>query len=311
MEARYHKAMERTALLESELASKAHLEIELQRVKDELRDALEELQVRARAAPRAPSPSAAPSTPVPSSAPAAPLMPAAPSTSGHDADELTLHDLVVRPRRPRASQLPTPRAEPRAADAAAGTGLHRLRAHMHQLQQRLQQAQTAPDTPVNEADAAARGPRHPLRSSLPRPRSSLSASWSTRPHTPATRAATPSDKASSGLEPARHRGTPGSSIPVPSAGLTRSTSRARAPSRPGDATPTPTRSVPYEFMEHDPAVSSPLSRSPSRHRAHAGTHHRPSSALRTSRTSPAKPAGAMWERSRTPTHAERPPPPWR
>lgn len=42
MESRYNKAVERTALLESELVDKARLEEELQRVKDELRDCTEE-----------------------------------------------------------------------------------------------------------------------------------------------------------------------------------------------------------------------------------------------------------------------------
>lgn len=41
-EARYNKAVERTALLEQELVDKARLEEELQRIKDELRDSLEE-----------------------------------------------------------------------------------------------------------------------------------------------------------------------------------------------------------------------------------------------------------------------------
>ena len=41
-ESRYNKAVERTALLEQELVDKARLEEELQRVKDELRDSIEE-----------------------------------------------------------------------------------------------------------------------------------------------------------------------------------------------------------------------------------------------------------------------------
>ena len=252
MEARYHKAMERTALLETELEGKSRLEMENQRLKDELRDVREELHVQQAKA----------SVPVP--------------LPRSDPDELTLSDLVVqRPVPPSSLRLPTVPVS--GGSSSGGSTLERLREHMHQLQQRLQHVHTAqaPTTTSQFGRAA--------RSSLPRPRSSMSASTggppscaqhSTGPSTSISspvpwRSATPSSYGTPSRSESRNgaavRGTPaGSGIPVPVGGLSRSQSRTRPPSRLAtDAHPSPAGSrVPYEFMEHDPAAS-PLSRSSS------------------------------------------------
>ncbi|WFC95591.1 NADH:ubiquinone oxidoreductase [Malassezia brasiliensis] len=233
MERQYNSAMERTALLESELEDKTRLEEENQRLKDELRDLREELAVRQRAAP-------------------APAPQEVAEDTGADDDELQLSDLVTARR---------------GAPSGKAYTLERLREHMRQLQMRLQNAQTA---------TLATRPRAE-RSSLPRPRSSLSVSQSgavspRRTHTPLGRAETPvAPRPATPTSARAERRKSNSFIPVPANGLSRSQTRTRPPSRlwdapssapgsaPSSARPpsvaSPAPAVPYEFMEHDPSTS--------------------------------------------------------
>ncbi|WFD32147.1 NADH:ubiquinone oxidoreductase [Malassezia sp. CBS 17886] len=234
MEGKYNGAVEKTALLETELEAKMRLEEDNQRLKDELRDVREELAVLREQRPDAGA-----------SAPDAhPFRDAS-------AGELTLNDLVVARPKPAtdapARRLRASQAAPRAARAATATTLERLRAHMQQLQTRLQCAQTP--TP-------GRAPTE--RSALPRPRSSLSASmcgggspaWRHAPATPQRAEPPPSTTRS-------ERRQSQSFIPVPTSGLSRSTSsssRIRPSSRVGAAD----AALPYDFMGQDPALSSPV-----------------------------------------------------
>ena len=256
MEGRYNRAVERTALLESELEDKRRLEEENQRLKDELRDVREELAVVQQR-----QPAAAEGPP--------------PAASG-DPDELKLSDLVVR-RSPRksvgggaAAPSPAPRPArtaprrsglhppPARRPAAGAQSLEAIRANMRQLQERIQNVQAASlDPPGAHAERS---------SALPRPRSRLSSSfgvgapWSPsrsvtplagRPETPVRSASTLGDRRKSG-----------SFIPVPSGGLSRSNSTMRALHEREGAThaAAPNGSaLPYEFMEHDPSQHTPVS----------------------------------------------------
>lgn len=230
MEGRYNRAVERTALLESELEDKRRLEEENQRLKDELRDVREELAVVQQR-----QPAAAEGPP--------------PAASG-DPDELKLSDLVVR----RSGLHPPPARRP----AAGAQALEAIRANMRQLQERIQNVQAASlDPPGAHAERS---------SALPRPRSRLSSSfgvgapWSPsrsvtplagRPETPVRSASTLGDRRKSG-----------SFIPVPSGGLSRSNSTMRALHEREGAThaAAPNGSaLPYEFMEHDPSQHTPVS----------------------------------------------------
>lgn len=282
MEHRYNKVMERTALLEMELEAKSRIEADNQRLKDELRELREELDaVQRHAAKVAPCVDA-------------PAARAAPLASADD--ELTLDDLVVH-RRP--------------APAPAHT-LERLREHMHQLQQRLQRAQALP--------MADKPQRRWQRSSLPRPRSSLGASSSGVPPSPAWRAPTPSHAGSPHRPetPSELRKSK-SSLPVPTGGLSHSTSRsARPASRLASEVQSPVGPTPFEFMEFDPAAS-PIAatRQASLARCRSlgssglprpGARPRSSSALR-ERTSPTKPRAASPVLS--PTKRTVPVRPWR
>ena len=248
METRYHQAMERTVLLETELEDKARLETENQRLKDELRELREEVAVLQRSEePR------------------------------QDQGELTLSDLVVvKPRPDRTSDAVSP--------------LERLREHMQQLQQRLQRAQTAGVTSTHLQRY------HWQRSSIPRPRSSMSASGSAgAPASPAAwRAPTPSRPET----PADRR--PGSSIPVPVGGLSRSQSRNRPPSRlVQEVQQSPVGPVPFEFMEHDPAASPMRQSSLGRRRSLGGSSL---SGIPLPSRTPSRPPSAL----RSPTKVPRP-----
>jgi len=288
MELRYNKVMERTALLEMELEAKSRIEADNQRLKDEVREVREELFAVQRHAAKTAAP--APAVDAHAEGPSAPLASAD--------DELTLADLVVRRR-------------PAPAPAPAHT-LERLREHMQQLQQRLQHAQAVP--------TADKPQRRWQRSSLPRPRSSMSASGSGVPPSPAWRAPTPSYAAS----PQRPE-TPGelrkskSSLPVPVGGLSRSASRsARPASRLASEVHSPVGPTPFEFMEFDPAaspVAATRQATLARRRSlgpsglpHPGARPRPSSAQR-ERPSPTKPRAASPILS--PTKRAVPARPWR
>lgn len=256
MESRYNKVMERTALLETELEAQGQLAMENQRLKDELREVREELYAVQRHANKTEELEA----PVDAHP--------APSPSGED--DLTLADLVVHRRA-----------------APAPPTLERLREHMQQLQHRLQRAQALPTSGAPQ--------RRWQRSSLPRPRSSLSASSSAVPPSPAWRAPTPSYAAT----PQRPE-TPGdmrkskSAIPVPVGGLSRSASRSARPvSRLASEVQSPVGPTPFEFMEFDPAASpvaatrqATLARRRSLGPSALPVRPRPSSALRTSPTKP-------------------------
>lgn len=162
MEGQYNHAIERAALLETELEDKRRLEEENQRLKDELRDAREEAAVmQSRAPPPPPD------------------------------DEMTLNDLVVK-RAPATPQREMPRDAPRDLRASRRTRriaqkstLEQIRSNMQQLQQRLQSAQLGGDD----------------RSAIPRPRSRMSLSISASPGVPPStpRPITPSRRSQSGI----------------------------------------------------------------------------------------------------------------
>lgn len=209
-----------------------------------------------------------------------------------DNEELTLSDLVVV------------RPQPAVDTISERPPLERLREHMQQLQQRLQRAQTAGITTNLQ--------RHWQRSSIPRPRSSMSSSTGGAPASPAAwRAPTPSRPET----PHERRHAGGSSIPVPVGGLSRSQSRSRPPSRAvHEAQPSPVGPVPFEFMEHDPALS-PVSmrQSLSRRRSLGGLSGIPTPSHRTPRPTSAMRSPSKMPRPVSPT--KRPavpsPSPWR
>ena len=247
MEMRYHHAMERTALLETELEEKSRLEVENQRLKDELRELREELAVTQQTSPMALS-HAAHSSSITSIS----------SAPRPDQGELTLSDLVVKPSsRSSEHDISSSGTAPPDRTAPANT-LERLREHMYQLQQRLQRAQ------ISATNTALQ--RHWQRSSIPRPRSSMSASASGaggggQPASPAAwRAPTPSWHERPETPGELRRSMQSSSIPVPVGGLSRSQSRSRPSSRMTHDVQSPVGPVPFQFMEHDPAASPVSSR---------------------------------------------------
>ncbi|GAA5920307.1 hypothetical protein JCM1841_004521 [Sporobolomyces salmonicolor] len=85
LETRYNKSLERIALLEEELVTKAQLEEEVQRLKDELRDVNEELLVVRSSTLPAPGGPSRPLTP-PGTASLPPVAPTEPSSSANNLD---------------------------------------------------------------------------------------------------------------------------------------------------------------------------------------------------------------------------------